>query len=68
MRIFDINLNIQKLFLQGKIEVAYDRMYNTAEKITAHELKLHQSNLVHKYGTKTIQGKNYNLLEEVSNY
>ncbi len=60
------NFNIKNLIIQGRVDIAYDKIYNMAEKITVHELKLHQSNLVHKYGTKAIQGKNYNLLEEVS--
>jgi hypothetical protein len=60
------NFNIKNLIIQGRVDIAYDKIYSRAEKITVHELKLHQSNLVHKHGTKIIQGKKYNLLEEVS--
>ena len=41
MKIFDnlFNLNIQKLFLEGKIDKVYDRMYTIAHNLAVEELK-----------------------------
>ena len=35
-----INLDVSKLFSQGNITKAYERMYSTAEVIANHELKI----------------------------
>jgi hypothetical protein len=35
----NLNLNIQKLFIRGRIDKVYERMYNVAESLAAHETK-----------------------------
>ena len=39
----NISFNLQKLFIQGKIDKLYSRMYSLAEDLAVHEVKLYQS-------------------------
>lgn len=72
MKFFDnlFNFNIQRLFLQGKIEVAYERMYNTARRLAAKEILDDLETINIKLGKNdSIQGSGYweKLLEKIAN-
>lgn len=59
-----INLNIQKLFLSGNIDKVYEKMYNVAEKLAIHEVKLYQDLLMQKMTDRKIKtGKDFDSIE-----
>lgn len=71
MKLFDniLSLKIQKLFLQGKIEVAYERMYNTARRLAAKEILEDLETINIKLGkNNSIQGLEYweKILEKIA--
>lgn len=57
-------IKIQKLFLQGKIDAVYERMYNLAEKLAVHEVKLYQSLLTTRLLKKS-ENQNKDLMGEL---
>lgn len=74
MKIIDnfISLNIQKLFLSGRIDKAYRKMYELAEELAIHETELYKSLTGSKLIRKVNNSKDFdlmsNLLEKVVAY
>lgn len=73
MKIFDnlFNINIQKLFLQGRIEQAYEKMYNVAHNLAAEELRKNLEIIDIKLRKdKNLQGAEYmdRFLEKIASF
>ncbi|MFA5061284.1 MAG: hypothetical protein WC494_03140 [Candidatus Pacearchaeota archaeon] len=62
-------IKIQKLFLQGKIDSVYERIYNVAEKLAVHEMKQRGELIVDKASKKfDIQKNKWAYIEEMVKY
>ena len=74
MSTFDsfIKFNIRKLFLSGRIDKVYKKIYDLAEELAVHEMKIYQSLTASKLIKKSVNLENPNfediLLEKVVAY